>query len=81
MSTPPKNTRNAFIEVDYGAKVVFTPQAQPQKRPQVHTAWTQNHGLWKDHPVFHDKPIGEVIAWLRGEDSGGDMQLDRRIRP
>jgi hypothetical protein len=68
MSTPPKHTRNTFIEVDYGAKVAFTPHAQPQRCMQVHTAWSQSQGLWKDHPVFHDKSIGDVIAWLRGED-------------
>jgi hypothetical protein len=68
MSTPPKGIRNTFIEVDYGAKVAFTSQAQPQKYPQVHTAWTQSQGLWKEHPVFHDKTIGDVIAWLRDED-------------
>jgi len=69
MSTPPKDTPNTFIEVDYGAKVAFTPQAHPQPCPQVHIAWTQSQGLWKNHPVFHDQPIGDVIAWLRGEDS------------
>jgi hypothetical protein len=68
MSTPPNDTGHTFIEVAYGAKVAFTPPAQPQMELQVHTAWSQSQGLWKDHRVFHGKPIDEVIAWLGGED-------------
>ena len=58
----------SFIEVDYAAKIVFTPQYDGQERPEVRAAWQKSQGLWKDHPVFHGMPIGEVITWLRGED-------------
>jgi hypothetical protein len=62
-------TQEPFIEVDYAAKVVFTSQPESMVRPDLRTAWQQSQGLWHDHPVFHDLPIGDVIVWLRGEDS------------
>lgn len=63
-----KSPNTPFIEVDYAAKIVFTPQSNGQERPDLRATWQQSQGLWKDHPVFHGMAIGEVMTWLRSED-------------
>jgi hypothetical protein len=60
-ATPP------FIEVGYTDKVVFT-QAHAQECLDLRTIWQQSQGSWRHHPIFHGRPIREVIIWLRGED-------------
>ncbi len=69
MLNPAQGDKEPFIEVDYAAKVVFTPKRNGKSSPDLRTAWLQSQGLWKDHPVFRGMPVDDVIAWLRGEDS------------
>jgi hypothetical protein len=57
-----------FIAVGYTDKIVFT-QADGQEHLDLRTMWQQSRGSWRNHPVFHDMPIREVIVWLRGADS------------
>jgi hypothetical protein len=64
-----RGTEEPFIEVDYAAKVVFTPKHDGPGRPDVRATWQKSQGLWKDHPVFHGMSIADVIMWLRGADS------------
>ena len=69
MPKTPQSSDNPFIEVDYAAKIAFAPSHDRQEPPDVRTIWQQSQGLWKDHPIFHGMPVGNVIAWLRGKDS------------
>lgn len=69
MPNTAQDIHEPFIEVDYAAKIVFTPKHDGQRHSNLRATWQQSQGLWKDHPVFHDMPIRDVIIWLRGEDS------------
>ncbi len=69
MPNPIQSPDVPFIEVDYAAKIVFMPQNDRQERPNLRAAWQQSQGLWKGHPVFQNMAIGEVMTWLRGDDS------------
>ena len=64
-----QDAQEPFIKVDYAAKIVFAPKHDGQRHSDLRAAWQQSQGLWRDHPVFHGMPIGEVMTWLRGEDS------------
>lgn len=64
-----QGAKEPFIEVGYTAKVIFTATSKGHEHLDLRTTWQQSQGLWHDHPVFRAMAIGEVITWLRGEDS------------
>ena len=58
-----------YIKVHYEDKVVFTERRRAKHARNVAEVWRQSQGIWKDHPIFHDMAVKEIIEWLRGEDS------------
>ena len=69
MSNITRHSDNSFVEVGYAAKIAFAHSHETQDHPDIHAIWQQSQGLWKNHGIFRNMPVGNVITWLRGEDS------------
>ncbi len=68
MNRPAKRTNGKYVHAGYEDKVIFELKKKRRRLPAVLAAWKKSQGLWRDHPVFKDMTVKEVIEWLRGED-------------
>ena len=58
-----------YVRAKYEDKIVFTSEKEPASQLEVTEVWKRSQGIWRDHPIFGNMSIKEVIEWLRGEDS------------
>ena len=69
MTKAAKRVNGNYIQAGYKDKIVFRRKKSPQARRTVTASWRRSQGLWATHPVFQGMTVGEVVEWLRGEDS------------
>ena len=61
--------KERYLKAKYEDKIVFRGEKKTAPQLEAVEAWRRSQGIWKDHPVFGNMSIKEVIEWLRGEDS------------
>ena len=58
-----------YLKARYEDKIVFTSEKGSVPKLEATEVWKRGQGIWRDHPVFGNMDVKEVIEWLRGEDS------------